>query len=497
MRYFFIKFNKRLTKEVEKWYNIRGGKLPKRRFDMNSKFKPKKNFTEGPLFFRITMFALPIMLTGILQVCYGMADNIIVGRFSGDDSALAAVGSTGTLSNLILNLIFGCAAGTSVVVAQLYGAGQNKRVERTVHTSIAFSLFAGIFMSAVGLIVSRPMLSLMGTKPEILDKAVLYFRIICLGIPASSVYNFGAAVMRSTGDSKRPLLILSTTGVINVLLNVFFVVCCHMTVEGVALATIISQYASAVWAVLVLMKRNAQGECYGFSFKKLCFDVYLLKRVLRYGIPSGLQSAMFSISNMLLQSAVNTFPTTTVSANTIASNIDALTYTAINSFSQAAMTFVGQNYGAGKPERIKKVLIYTLVQTIVVGVLIGQIELLFGEQIANLYISPDDPNKPIVIETVMQIISLLLSTYFICGIMDSMSGALRGMGYSIIPMIVSLTSICLLRVIWVFFVFPLEPMHTVRGLLVSYPVSWSLASIIFICLTIYAYRKLRKTLQKK
>lgn len=463
---------------------------------MNPKIKQKKNFTEGPIFFRITLFALPILLTGILQVCYGMADNIIVGRFSGDSNALAAVGSTGTLNSLILNLVFGCAAGTSVVVAQLYGAGDGKRVERTVHTSIGFSLFLGVLMSAVGLLISRPMLSIMGTKPEILDKAVLYFRIICLGIPATSVYNFGAAVVRSTGDSKRPLMILSVTGVINVILNLFFVIVCHMTVEGVALATIVSQYASAVWVILVLMRRNAEGECYGFSFKKLCFDKTLMKRILRYGIPSGLQSAMFSISNMMLQSAVNTFPTTTVSANTIAGNIDALTYTAINSFSQAAMTFTGQNYGAGKVDRIKKVLLYSVLQTVIIGVIIGQVELFFGEQIASLYIDPTDPNAPIIVETTMQIITLLLSTYFIAGIMDCLSGAVRGMGYSVLPMLVSLSCVCVARVLWVLFIFPLEPMHTVRGLLLSYPVTWSIASVIFIVLNIYAYRKIKKEVNK-
>lgn len=456
--------------------------------------KQKKNFTEGPLFFRITLFALPILLTGILQVCYGMADNIIVGRFSNDTGALAAVGSTGTLTSLILNLIFGCAGGTSVVVAQLYGAGHRERVERTVHTSMVFSVFAGVAMSAVGLLISRPMLALMGTKSEILDSAVLYFRIICLGIPASSVYNFGAAVLRSVGDSKRPLIILSSTGIINVVLNVFFVVVCNMTVEGVALATIISQYASAVWVVIALMRYNTRGECFGFSFGKLCFDTALIKRILRYGIPSGLQSAMFSISNMLLQSAVNTFPTTTVSAYTIASNIDALTYTAINSFSQAAMTFTGQNYGAGKADRIKKVLIYSVIQTVLVGILVGQTELLFGRQLAGLYVSPDDPNALVVVDTAMEVITLLLTTYFIAGIMDCMSGALRGMGYSVIPMLVSLSSICGVRTIWVFFIFPIEKMHTIRGLLLSYPVTWSLASVIFISLAIYAYRKIKKTL---
>lgn len=463
---------------------------------MNSKLKTKKNFTEGPIFFRITLFAIPIMLTGILQVCYGMADNIVVGRFSGDTTALPAVGSTGTLVNLILNLLLGCAAGTSVVVAQLYGAGQSKRVERTVHTALTFSLFAGIFMALLGLVISRPMLTLMGTKPEILDKAVLYFRIICAGIPASAVYNFGAAVLRSVGDSKKPLIILSSTGIINVALNLVFVILFNMTVEGVALATIISQYASAVWVILALARYEGRGECYGFSFRKLCFDVTLIKRILRYGIPTGLQSAMFSVSNMLLQSAVNTFPTTTVAANTIAGNIDGLTYTAINSFAQAAMTFTGQNYGAGKVERIKKVMIFTVLQTIIVGVLIGQIELLFGKQIAMLYIDPSDPNKPIILDTTMKIITLLLSTYFICGIMDCMSGALRGMGYSILPMLISLSSICGLRILWVFFVFPLERMNNIMGLFTCYPVTWGTASVIFIVFAVFAYRKLKKALSK-
>ena len=455
---------------------------------MNSNLKPRRNFTEGPIFFRITLFALPIMLTGILQICYGMADNIIVGRFSGDTTALAAVGCTGSLSTLVINLLLGISSGAGVVISQLYGSNDERRVERAVHTSIVFALFGGIFMSILGLLISKPALVLMGTRTDVLDSAVLYFRIICLGIPANAVYNFGASVLRSTGDSKRPLIILSSTGLVNVLFNIIFVVCFGMTVDGVALATIISQYISAVAVIIVLISKEKSGECFGFSFKKLCVDGNLLRRILRYGVPAGLQSTMFNISNILLQSAVNTFPTTTVSANTIASNIDGIAYTTINSFSQAAMTFTGQNYGAKKLDRIKRVTAFTLIQTIVIGFLIGQIVLLMGENITSLYIKPSDPNYDIIVYTVMDIISLLLTTYFICGIMDCLAGVLRGMGYSIAPMLVSLGSICGIRVIWVFFVFPIPAMNTIRRLFISYPVSWSLAASIFAVLLIFLYK---------
>ena len=226
--------------------------------DTMSAAKIKKNFTEGPLFFRITLFALPIMLTGMLQIFYGMADHIIVGRYSSDPNALAAVGCTGSLTSLIVNLLLGLGGGAGIVVAQCYGAKDDERVSKAVHTSLIFSLIGGIVFSALGLLVSRPVLTLMGTNPEILDSATLYFRIICIGIPANAVYNFGAAILRSTGDSKTPLIILSSTGIVNVLLNLFFVIVCHMSVEGVAIATIASQYLSAVAVIIVLMLKKGE-----------------------------------------------------------------------------------------------------------------------------------------------------------------------------------------------------------------------------------------------
>lgn len=332
----------------------------------------KKDFTEGPLFFRITLFALPIMLTGLLQIFYGMADHIVVGRYSSDPNALAAVGCTASLTTLIVNFLLGIGGGAGVVIAQCYGARDGGRLSRAVHTSLIFATVGGIAFCGLGLLISRPVLTLMGTKPEILDSATLYFRIICLGIPANAIYNFAAAVLRSTGDSRTPLIILSSTGLINVALNLFFVICCHMTVEGVALATIISQYISALVVVIVLSMKK--GEPYRFSFSRLKFDKSIFHAILRYGIPSGIQSSMFNVANVLLASAVNTFPTTTVTANTIAGSVDAITYTTMNSFAQAAMTFVGQNYGALKRERIKKSIIYCVIQVLSVGSLVSGIE---------------------------------------------------------------------------------------------------------------------------
>lgn len=457
---------------------------------MNTKLKIKKNFTEGPIFFRITLFAIPIMLTGILQICYNMADNIIVGQFSSDPVALAAVGCTASFNNLIINLLLGTAAGTGVVVAQLYGANEKKLLERTVHTSLVFSFFGGIAFMIIGLLLSRPVLTLMGTKPEVLDKAVLYMRIICLGIPANSVYNFGASVFRATGNSKLPLAILASAGLVNVALNIVFVVGFGKSVDGVALATIISQYISA--AVVITALAIKKQESYGFSFSRLCFDKKLLFRVLRYGIPTGIQSSMFSVSNMLIASAVNTFPTTTVSANTIASNIDSIAFTTMNSFSQAAMTFAGQNYGAGKIDRIRKVYRYTLLQVIVFGITAGQIVRLLVRPLASLYINGSNPDYDVIMSVVIEISTLLLSVYVLCGIMDVQGGFLRGVGYSLSPMITSVMCICVVRILWIYCIFyNVDKMRTPIGLYISYPASWGIAIITFTVIVAFAFKKLK------
>ncbi|MBQ9070027.1 MAG: MATE family efflux transporter [Clostridia bacterium] len=458
------------------------------------KTKLKKDFTEGPLFFRITLFALPIMLTGMLQILYNMADNIVVGKFSGDPNALAAVGCTGSLTTLIINLLLGIASGAGVVVAQLYGAKDNEKLSRTVHTSMLFSLFGGIFTALVGLIVARPALVLMGTKLEILDSAVLYLSIICIGIPANSVYNFGASILRSTGDSKTPLIILSIAGIINVVLNLVFVIGFRMTVDGVAIATITSQYISAIAVVLCLA--NKKGEAYRFSFSKLCLDKRLLSRILRYGLPTGLQSAMFSIANVLMTSAVNTFPTSTVTANTIAGNVDAFTYTAMNSFSQASMTFVGQNYGAMKPERIKKSIIYSVIQVLIFGSFVSGTELIFKHQLISLFVDKSSPDALVVTETASSLITMLLVAYLICGVMDIVGGALKGLGFVFNSMLINMFCICGVRVFWIYVIFPMKSMNTLTGLYTVYPVSWTLALIGMTVLFLVKYNKLKNGIFK-
>ncbi|MBQ8689351.1 MAG: MATE family efflux transporter [Clostridia bacterium] len=450
----------------------------------------KLPLTEGPLFWRIILFALPIMATGVLQILYNMADNIVVGQFSGNPNALGSVGSTSSLTNLIVNLLLGIAAGTSVVVAQAFGAKQDKVVSRAIHTALIFSLVGGLIFMGIGLGVSRPALELMKTRPELLDGAVLYFRIICLGIPATAVYNFGAAILRSVGDSKTPLIILSSTGLINVGLNFFFILVCDMSVDGVAIATIVSQYLSAISVVTVLwLQRN---KSYGFSFKKLCFDFALLKRILRFGIPSGIQSSLFSISNIILTSGINSLGDHVIKAYTISNNIDAITYTSCNSFHHAALTFTGQNFGAKKYDRIKRVMIYSLAQVLFFGIAIAQLELLFCNELASLYIDANDVYKEEIMGYARDMMKVLLNTYFLCGIMDVFSGILKGLGYSLAPMIMSLSGICALRIFWVFVVFPLEKFNTHTGLCLSYPLSWTVTALMFLVTLVIVWHKIKR-----
>lgn len=443
------------------------------------------------MFWRITAFAIPLMLTGVLQICYNMADNIVVGRFSGDPYALGAVGSTSSFVNLIFALLLGMSAGAGVIVAQAYGAKQDGLLSRTVHTSITFALFGGIAFMLIGLAISAPMLRFMGIKEVFYDKAVLYMRIICLGIPASSVYNFGASVLRSIGNSKTPLYILSSSGLINVALNLVFVIAFNMSVAGVAIATIVSQYASATAVMVVLMMHKE--DAYGFSFKKYRFDKRVLLRMVRLGIPAGIQSAMFSVSNMMLASSVNTLKDTAVTAYTISNSIDSLAYTSGNCFCVACTTFAGQNYGAGKPDRVKKALLFSIIQTVVVVFSIGQVGILFSDQLAGLFIDAGNAARAEIIAEVRSVASLLLLFYFLCGVMECFSGLLRALGYSLLPMLNSVVGICGLRAVWVFVFFPMERFNTLRGLLICYPLSWSFAMLLQISVCIFAFRKLKRT----
>ena len=451
------------------------------------KAKNRSSLTEGPIFTRMLMFAVPLILTGVLQVMYNMADNIVVGRFSGDPNALGAVGSTSSLTTLIVNVMISLSAGAGVVIAQYYGAKDSDKVSRTVHTAMTFSVLGGIFFMVVGIALARPLLSVMGTQDVFYDKAVLYMIIICCGIPASSVYNFGAATLRSIGDSKTSLYILATSGLVNVLLNLFFVLVCHMTVEGVAYATIISQYISAAAVVIVLMRRH--GECYRLNLRNLRLEMQLVSRIMRIGIPMALQSSLFSISNIIITGSVNTFPPHVVSAKTIAFNIEGITYTVMNAFANAAITFVGQNFGARKFLRLNKAFIYALIQVTVVGILVAQTEILFARQLSSLYIDATDPNRELIIKDVIEIFNIMLSTYFLCGIMEVISGVLKGIGFSVTSMVASLVGL-FLRVGWIVFVTPTEKFHTIFGLFVAYPLSWILTILLMFVCCAYAWRKL-------
>ncbi len=461
----------------------------KRKEDFYMVRTKKADFTEGKLFFPILFYTFPIIATGVLQLLYNMADQVIVGRFSGDANALAAVGSSSALTSLFINLFMGMTAGTSVVIAQMLGAKQEKAVEKAVHTSIAFAAFIGVLISILAFFLARPLLVLLGTKEELISLATTYVHLIALGIPFASVYNFGAAVLRSAGDSKTPLVVLAASGLLNVLLNLLFVIVFRMSVAGVALATAASNVASAVWVLLVLYKRN---EVYRLDFHKLKIHGATLCRILRVGIPSAVQAALFSLSSMIVQSGVNTFSTEEISGFTVGGTLESFTYIAMNSFYQAAVTFSGQNYGAKKRKRLSRVLLYSLVQVTLVGLLLGWLEILFAAPLSSIFVDTSLSEAPLIIEASVAKLKIFLSVYFLCGIMEVMSGYLRGIGYSVTPMICSVLGSCGVRALWIFLVFPHLP-HTVFSLHIVYVISWVTVVLMHTVTIIYANRKIRKT----
>lgn len=450
----------------------------------------KASFTEGPLFFRMLMFTLPIMLSGLLQVAYNMADNIVVGSFSGDDLALAAVGSTSSMTSIIVNLLVGLGTGAGVVIAQAFGSKDSERTEKSVHTAITFSVVAGLLFAVLTFAFSEPLLRLLNTKDELFASALLYFRWICIGIPASTIYNFSASVMRSVGNSKTPLYILMISGLVNVILNIFFVIVCHMTVDGVAIATVVSQYISAVWLILILISKR--DEPYGLKVSKLGINAPLLAKIIRYGLPAGLQGALFGVSNAMLTSAVNSLPTTAVSAKTIAFNIDGIAYTAMNSYLHSAMTFIGQNYGAKRLDRIKKSAVYAIVQVTMLGVVIALILLGLSEPIISMYLDASNPDREVIMETTKGLMILILSLYWLCGIMDTLSGILRGLGNSLSPMLICVIGTLGIRAIWIYVFFPMPTFNNLNGLYYCYPITWIITILAMLAVLVYTAKKLSK-----
>ena len=439
----------------------------------------------GPILGKIFKFALPLALSGILQLLFNAADIVVVGQFTGS-SALAAVGSTGALINLIINVFIGLSTGANVLAAQYYGAKRNQDLSEIVHTAVLTSVVSGCVLIVIGIALARPLLALMGTPPDVLDQAVLYMQIYFAGMPVIMLYNFGAAILRAVGDTRRPLYFLVIAGAINVVLNLFFVIVCHLGVAGVAIATVISQVVSAALVVLCLMRTDS---VYKLELKKLRLSRDKLVAMCRIGLPAGVQGAVFSISNVLIQSSVNSFGSVAMAGNTAASNLEGFVYTSMNALYQTSLSFTSQNIGAGHIERIRKILWQCLAVVTGVGLVMGLACLLFGQQLLGIY-SPD----PEVIEYGMLRMLIIMPTYFTCGIMEVICGSIRGLGYSVVPTIVSLAGACGLRILWIYTIFIWD--HTLNSLYISYPVSWIITALAHLtAYTIFMHR-LKKKMQQ-
>ena len=421
----------------------------------------------GSIMDKLISFALPLMLSGILQLMFNAVDIVVVGRFSGSQS-LAAVGSTTALINVFTNLFIGISLGTNVLAARFYGAGKTKEMSETVHTSIALALISGVAMAVIGLIFSRWSLEVMGTPEDVIAQATLYMQIYFLGMPFFMLYNYGAAILRAVGDTKRPLLFLIISGVTNAALNVVLVVCVHLDVAGVAIATVISQLISSVLVLSCLMRSESS---YRLHLAKLKIRGDYLKQIFQVGIPAGIQSTVINLSNALLQSSVNSFGATAMAGYTAANNILSFMYVSVNSVTQACMSFTSQNYSAGKFKRMDRVLGDCLIFTVITAGVMGTFAYAFGPQVLGVYTEEEE-----VIRYGMEILSITTIPYFLCGIMDLFPGSMRGMGHSGVPMILSVLGTVGTRLIWIFGVFPQH--RSLYVLFISYPASWFITIVM-------------------
>ena len=441
------------------------------------------DMVHGPLAGKLLVFAIPLMLSSILQLLFNAADVIVVGRWSGSQS-LAAVGSNTSLINLMVNLFVGFSVGTNVVVARDLGAGREEDVRDSVHTSIALSLVSGVVLMGLGLLLSRQMLELMGSPEDVIGLAALYLRIYFCGMPGNMLYNFGAAILRAQGDTKRPLYFLTAAGIINVILNLVFVIVFHMDVAGVALATIISQYVSAILVLLTLMRDKGPLRV---DLRALRLDMKVVRRILQVGLPAGFQGMVFSISNVVIQSSINSFGSTVVAGSAASSNIEGFVYAGMNAFYQTALTFTSQNYGACECKRVDRIMGLCLLYSGLIGLVLGNLAYLFGYPLGSIYA----PGQEEVIAQAVDRLSICCTTYFLCGLMDTQVGVLRGIGYSVVPMIVSLVGSCALRLLWVATIFQLN--RTPEMLYLSYPVSWAITAathfVFFLFIRKRAYAK--------
>ena len=433
------------------------------------KKKYEMDMCSGSVFQKMLLFAIPLMCSSILQLLFNAADIVVVGRFAGDN-ALAAVGSNSSLINLLTNVFVGLSIGTNVLTAQYYGAKKEKDLKETVHTSILLSVCSGVILTIVGIVGAKPLLELMQAPKEVLSLAVIYLRIYFLGMTATMVYNFGSAILRAVGDTQRPLYYLLGAGIINVILNLFFVITCHMGVAGVAAATAISQTISAGLVVRCLIKE--QGGIH-LDLRALKINRKKFARIVRIGLPAGFQGMVFSLSNVVIQSAVNSFGAVAVAGNSAAANIEGFVYMAMNAFYQATISFTSQNYGAREHKRIYRILFAGELYVIITGVLLGNLAVFFGKPLLGIYSPSAD-----VVAAGLGRLKVICTLYALCGMMDVLVGALRGIGYSVVPMVVSLIGACGLRLLWIATIFQIPQYHSMRVIYISYPVTWTVTFLV-------------------
>ena len=442
------------------------------------------NIIDGPVLPNMLRYALPIMLTNILQLFYNSADMFVIGNFCDDPNALGSVGCTGSLINMILGVFIGFGAGVAVTLAQSIGAGNRERASRIVHTSFCLSIVLGIIVTVLGNLISEPILHAMNTPDVFLRGATLYVKIYFCGSIANIMYNFFAGILRSRGDTVRPLLFSMAGGIVNIILNLIFVLVFKMGVEGVAIATIVSQFISAVLVIIHMTKLN--DEC-RLDFKKLGFDISVLKQLTKVGLPAGIQGSLFSVSNMILQTGYNSLGPVIVNANVAAMNVDGYIYNILNSFYHTCLTFCSQNFGAKRFDRVKKVFFVGTGTVTVLGLVLGLFVYTFAEPLVGIFNS-----DPEILVYAKQRLALVALPYFLCGLMDVGSGFLRSIGYSFRALIITFLGSCVLRIVWVYTVFPI--FNDVRALYAVFPVSWFITAATLFVMFFLCYKKEKKML---
>ena len=453
----------------------------------NSTYKKSKyemDLCSGSIVKKLLIFTFPIMLSSMLQLLFNAADVAVVGKFAGNAS-LAAVGSTTALINLLTNVFIGLSVGTNVITARHFAAKEEKDVSQTVHTSIFISIIGGIILTIIGIIFAPMILELMGAPRDVLDLAAKYLRIYFLGMTATTLYNFGSAILRAIGDTRRPLIFLIISGIVNVVLNLLLVATpLNMGVAGVAIATAVSQCISAILVIICLVKEKSSIH---LDWKNLKIHKEKLIKILKIGLPAGIQGSLFSLSNVVIQSAVNSFGKIVIGGNSAAANLEGFVYVAMNAFHQSAITFISQNVGAEKYRRVNRIIFISIGSVTAVGIILGGGVTIFGEYLLKIYSSSPD-----VIDAGMLRLEYICAVYFICGIMDVLVGILRGLGKSITPMIVSLMGACVFRLVWVYTIFQIEQFHTIETIYLSYAISWILTAATHTAVLIILRRQLKK-----